>query len=92
MIKKLENSSSSAADNNWLDPGFLTCCTFPEIWSWSVDFGIPYFLAAHKTRVFSSMTEFIAASIASLLHCFRFLHLATLKAAGADFDLGIPLF
>ena len=38
------------------------------------------------------MTEFIAASIASLLHCLCLLHLATLKAAGADFDLGLPLF
>ena len=40
-----------------------------------------------------STTDFIAATIASLLHCFLFLtRFSTFMAAGADLDRGLPRF
>jgi len=67
--------------------------TLPEIRSCKVDFGTPYLLAAPEKGVFSSITDFIAASITLLLHHFYFLsHFSTLTEAGADFDRGLPHF
>ena len=57
-----------------------------------VDFGTPYTLAARDTDNSPLLTSSIAATIALSLHCFRFCLTAIVIAAGADLDLGLPLF
>ena len=67
--------------------------TYPEILSCKVDFGTPYFIAACKIGVFSSVTDFIAASISLSIHCFRFcLHLSVFITASVDLVRGLPHF
>ena len=87
------NPSSSTSDNNFSGPGLSTWHTFPEMRSCNVDFGTPCILAAYETGVFLSITDFIAAFIASILHCFCFLpHFSMFTVAGADIDLGLLRF
>ena len=90
--RRFESSSSSAGDNNWFGPSLSPLVTFPEIWSCSVNFGMPCISAAHEIGVFSSITDFIAAIIASLVHCFLFLtSFSTFMVAGTDLGRGLPM-
>ena len=91
LTRKFESFSSSAGENSWSGPGLSPWVRFPEVQWRSVNFNTLCNLAAHEIGAFSSVTNFITAPIASLVHCYLFLPcFSTTMVTGAHIGRGLP--